>query len=107
MLDMDGTLLDLAFDNFIWLSRVPEAYADAHGLAPEAARDRLYRWFHELRGSLDWYCLDHWSGRLDLDVVDPVREAVLAGGHRRPSATSRAPGNSWPPCDSAKCGYCW
>ena len=74
MLDMDGTLLDLAFDNFIWLSRVPEVYADAHGLAPEAARDRLYRWFNELRGSLDWYCLDHWSGRLDLDVVALHRE---------------------------------
>lgn len=74
MLDMDGTLLDLAFDNFIWLSRVPEAYAEAHGLGSEEARERLYRWFHELRGSLDWYCLDHWSDRLELDVAALHRE---------------------------------
>jgi len=74
MLDMDGTLLDLAFDNFIWLSRVPEAYAEAQGLRPDEARDRVYRWFRELKGSLDWYCLDHWSGRLDLDVVALHRE---------------------------------
>lgn len=74
MLDMDGTLLDLAFDNFIWLSRVPEAYAETHGLSPDDARTRLYRWFHELRGSLDWYCLDHWSERLGLDVTELHRE---------------------------------
>ena len=74
MLDMDGTLLDLAFDNYIWLSRVPEAYAETHGLSPDDAKERLYRWFHELRGSLDGYCLDHWSDRLGLDVVELHRE---------------------------------
>lgn len=69
MLDMDGTILDLAYDNFVWLERVPQAYAEAQGLSVSAARERLFGWFHELRGTLDWYCLEHWSERLSLDVI--------------------------------------
>jgi hypothetical protein len=34
-LDMDGTLLDLAFDNYFWLELVPARYADANGLTPD------------------------------------------------------------------------
>jgi len=74
MLDMDGTVLDLAYDNYLWLTRVPEAYAERHGLSAAEARDRLYTWFLELRGTLDWYCLEHWSERLQLDVVALHRE---------------------------------
>jgi len=70
MLDMDGTVLDLAYDNYMWLTRMPEAYAEARGISTEAARDTLYGWFRELRGTLNWYCLDHWSERLGIDVVD-------------------------------------
>lgn len=69
MLDMDGTLLDLAFDNFMWLHHVPQQYAAQHGLSLEGARDRLYRRFRELRGKLDWYCLDQWSEHTGLDIV--------------------------------------
>ena len=69
MLDMDGTLLDLAFDNYMWLHHVPERYAKKHGLTLEKAREKLYRRFRELRGTLDWYCLDHWSEALGLDIL--------------------------------------
>ena len=69
MLDMDGTILDLAYDNYMWLTRVPEAYAKAHAVSPEEARKRLYSLFEQMRGTLDWYCLEHWSERLKLDVV--------------------------------------
>ncbi|MDX1480903.1 MAG: HAD-IA family hydrolase [Woeseiaceae bacterium] len=74
MLDMDGTVLDLAYDNELWLRRVPEAYAATHGLHPDEARQRLYGWFREFRGTLEWYCLDHWSDRLQFDVVALHRE---------------------------------
>jgi len=40
-LDMDGTLLDLHFDNHFWLEHMPRRYAEYHGLAPEVARARL------------------------------------------------------------------
>ncbi|MBA1332769.1 haloacid dehalogenase, partial [Candidatus Endoriftia persephone str. Guaymas] len=32
LLDMDGTLLDLHFDNHFWLEYVPQRYAEARGL---------------------------------------------------------------------------
>ena len=32
LLDMDGTLLDLAFDNWFWQRHVPEQYALNRGL---------------------------------------------------------------------------
>ena len=69
MLDMDGTVLDLAFDNFMWLTHVPEQYAVRHSVDPDEARNRLYAKFREMQGSLEWYCLDHWSEYLDLDIA--------------------------------------
>ena len=69
MLDMDGTILDLAFDNYMWLEHVPEHFASANGIEPEEARRRLYAKFEEMLGRLEWYCLDHWSEYLNLDVA--------------------------------------
>ena len=68
LLDMDGTLLDLAFDNYFWLEYLPEQYALARGMPLPEARRLLEAKSRSLRGSLDWYCLDHWSGALDLDI---------------------------------------
>lgn len=69
MLDMDGTLLDLAFDNFMWLRHIPAEYGRKHGLENEEAARQIYAHYQRLQGQLDWYCLDHWSELLDLDVV--------------------------------------
>lgn len=32
LLDMDGTLLDLAFDNYFWQKLVPETYGAQQGI---------------------------------------------------------------------------
>ncbi len=69
MLDMDGTLLDLAFDNFVWKELIPERYADKHGMSIDDARRHLFGRFGSLRGDLRWYCLDHWSEELGLDIL--------------------------------------
>jgi putative hydrolase of the HAD superfamily len=69
MLDMDGTLLDLAYDNYVWLQVVPDEYARRRNMTPQDARQHLYAMMTDLRGTLDWYCLDFWSERLDLDIV--------------------------------------
>ena len=42
MLDMDGTLLDLAFDNFLWMHIVPREYARLQSMPEEHARKQLY-----------------------------------------------------------------
>ena len=37
MFDMDGTLLDLHFDNFFWLKLVPEHFSKQHGVSEKQA----------------------------------------------------------------------
>jgi putative hydrolase of the HAD superfamily len=70
LVDMDGTLLDLAFDNYFWLELVPEHYAKLNGCSLEDARVRLAPRFDAIRGTLNWYCLDHWSRDLGFDVKE-------------------------------------
>ena len=68
MLDMDGTLLDLAFDNYVWMDLVPQEYARQNSISEDAAREQLYATMRSLQGKLDWYCLDYWSDILGLDI---------------------------------------
>jgi HAD superfamily hydrolase (TIGR01509 family) len=68
LLDMDGTLLDLAFDNFFWLELVPREYAEATGLPLETARDEVMSRTEAVIGTLPWYCIDHWTRELGLDL---------------------------------------
>ena len=70
MLDMDGTLLDLAYDNYMWLEHIPAEYARRNAMGEAEARDMLSSKFRSLEGKLQWYCLDHWSEVLDLDVKE-------------------------------------
>lgn len=69
LLDMDGTLLDLDFDNHFWRERIPERYAEVHGMTFEAARQELVPRFAARQGTLEWYCTDFWSGDLGFDVA--------------------------------------
>ena len=69
MLDMDGTLLDLAFDNYVWLELVPQRYAAANNISIDEALEILYAQFKAKQGQLDWYSLNHWAEFLSLDVV--------------------------------------
>ena len=70
MLDMDGTLLDLAYDNYMWLEHIPAEYARQNSIAEAEAREMLAAKFRSLEGKLQWYCLDHWSEVLDLNVQE-------------------------------------
>lgn len=38
LLDMDGTLLDLAFDNYFWQTLVPETYGEQQGISWQKRR---------------------------------------------------------------------
>jgi GMP/IMP 5'-nucleotidase len=68
-LDMDGTLLDLRFDNHFWLEHVPLRYAERMGLSLEQARDELLARYRSVAGTLEWYCVDRWSRKLGLDIA--------------------------------------
>src|ERR1700730_5265260 len=69
LFDLDGTLLDLSFDNHLWREIVPAAYAAARSLTLAEARDALHARLRDRAGTLDWYCMDYWSRELDLDVT--------------------------------------
>jgi putative hydrolase of the HAD superfamily len=68
LLDLDGTLLDLAFDNRFWRQVVPEAYGAKHGLSVQQALEEITPRLASVEGTLPWYCLDHWSQALDMDL---------------------------------------
>ena len=69
LLDMDGTLLDLHFDNHFWLQHVPRRYAEATGQPLATATAELMHRYQSVEGTLEWYCVDHWSRELGLDIA--------------------------------------
>lgn len=77
LLDMDGTLLDLHYDNHFWMEHLPQRYADLHGVSRAMAEMELQPLFERNAGQLQWYCLDFWSTELKL----PVRELKLETAH--------------------------
>lgn len=108
LLDMDGTLLDLAFDNYFWQTLVPETWG------PPAAsicrrRKTPCAEYHAVQHTLNWYCLDYWSERLGLDICAmtseqgpratlredtvPFLDALKACGKRRILLTNAHPHN--------------
>lgn len=73
-LDMDGTLLDLNFDNHFWQEFVPLKYAVKHNISYDEAKIRLKPRFKQMEGRLEWYCLDYWTQALDLDIAGLKQE---------------------------------
>ena len=71
---MDGTLLDLHFDNYFWQEYLPLRYAEIKGVEPDAAKQHILRQTREIEGSLNWYCTDYWSAMLGIDVVELKHE---------------------------------
>lgn len=69
LLDMDGTLLDLHFDNHFWQAHVPLRYAEEKGLPHEVAREELMARYHARAGTLEWYSVDFWATELELDIM--------------------------------------
>ena len=70
LLDMDGTLLDLHFDNYFWLQHLPVKYAEHHGLAPDVALAKLTEQMEDKVGQLEWYCLDYWSELTSMPIAE-------------------------------------
>jgi GMP/IMP 5'-nucleotidase len=70
LLDMDGTLLDLYFDNFFWQEYLPEKWGEMNNMDAETAKMHLKDWYEKEAGTLSWYCLDFWTERLKFDVLE-------------------------------------
>lgn len=74
ILDMDGTILDLAYDNYFWRELVPQRYAALHGMSLEQAQAQLTPRFLEVQHTLPWYCTDYWSEVTGLNMAELKRE---------------------------------
>lgn len=69
LLDMDGTLLDLNFDNHFWQQHLPRRFAEHHGRDHEEVRHELMARFKAHEGTLPWYSVDFWTNELALDLM--------------------------------------
>ncbi len=96
LLDLDGTLLDLAYDNYVWLGRIPELYAQANGLSVPEAQAAIAPKFRAWAGKLEWYSIDFWSRELALDIhavhVEEAARVAWLPGARGFLETLRAQG---------------
>lgn len=76
LLDMDGTLLDLHFDNYFWQVHLPKRWAQITGISEQDASAELMAEYQQLQGKLEWYCLDYWGKRLQLPITELKREIM-------------------------------
>ena len=76
LVDMDGTLLDLSYDDYFWRELVPAHFGQRHGISANEAWSRLKPRFDARRGELEWYCLDHWSSILPISKRKAVSTSV-------------------------------
>lgn len=70
LLDMDGTLLDLHFDNKVWNEKVPSAFADAHSVTVEQAKQQLFEHMRQIYGTIDFYSFEYWQAFTGLDLTE-------------------------------------
>jgi FMN phosphatase YigB (HAD superfamily) len=69
LLDMDGTLLELHFDNFFWLNHLSGYYTAKFPSEKLLTRNALTRKLSEKQGTLEWYFTKFWSDGLSLDSI--------------------------------------
>jgi len=84
---MDGTVLDLRFDNLFWLEALPRHWGAARGLTEQEALAQLKPRFDARRGTLEWYCIDHWSAELGFDIA-ALKSALRAEIRYLPGAVA-------------------
>lgn len=87
ILDMDGTILDLAYDNYFWRELIPQRYAAANHLSLDEAMKVLWPKFQQVQHTLPWYCTEYWSDITGLDVAGLKHEIrdriqVIEGAER-------------------------
>jgi len=70
LFDMDGTLLDLHYDNYFWLQHLPKQYAQLKGWSEGDTRKFLKKKIIDQLGTLNFYCIDFWNDQLGVDIVE-------------------------------------
>lgn len=76
LLDMDGTLIDLNFDNTLWNSHLPKVYAQANKISTEQAHELLFGHMRLNARTIKFYCLDYWAEFTGLDILQLHRNVA-------------------------------
>ena len=74
LIDMDGTILDLHFDNHFWLEHLPLRYSEKMSISLDAAKAKLKADYLAVVGTIEWYCLDYWTERTQMSIKELKRE---------------------------------
>jgi len=74
LVDMDGTILDLHFDNQFWLEHLPLRYSEKMSISLDAAKAKLKTDYLAVVGTIQWYCLDYWSEQTQMPVKELKQE---------------------------------
>jgi putative hydrolase of the HAD superfamily len=67
--DMDGTLVDSEFTDWVWGYGVPTLYAEKHTLSFDDAKASVEREYHKVGdGAAEWYDIKYWLGFFQLET---------------------------------------
>lgn len=67
--DLDGTIVDAAYGNAVWLEGIPERYAAKYGMPIDEAKVTVKRQYDSVgEAYLLWYDIDYWLERLGLII---------------------------------------
>ena len=59
--DMDGTLVDPEFTDWVWLHGIPTLYSEKAGLSFEEAKDFVVKEYLKVgEGAIEWYDIKYW-----------------------------------------------
>lgn len=74
LFDMDGTLLDLAFDDFIWNECLPERHSQTHQISLIESQEILSQFYRSNKHTLAWYSSKYWTKTTGVDVLKLQQE---------------------------------
>lgn len=84
LLDMDGTLIDQRFDNHLFHDFIPQIIAERDNIEVAQVRDQAMQLYDDYAGKIEFYCLDFWSKKLNIDMqaihADNIMPVTLRSG---------------------------
>ncbi len=66
--DMDGTLVDPEFTDWVWLRGIPELFAQQRGIPFDEAKALVIKEYQTVgEGAIEWYDIKYWFRRFQFD----------------------------------------
>ena len=75
LIDLDDTLLDRHFEDYFWYGLLPKAYAKKHKVTLREAKRQVNAKYDAVESTLDWFDLNYWAKKLEIDVPGLAYEA--------------------------------